>query len=164
MGPPERRHKKNEGDFEADRCRYHVSAWWSSGRAGLVKANGSPTAIHFAAPFEFGGIEERWTPEDLLLAAIASCYTTTLITLAAKAGVELTDLQVEVRTSLCRSQAGYAIDAIELRPSVKIAAADGGRALELIRQAEKLCLVSRSLSVPVKCVPQLNHGFVTSPL
>jgi peroxiredoxin-like protein len=164
MGSPDRRQKKNASRPE-DRHRYNVSAWWSSGRAGLVKANGSPTAIHFAAPMEFGGMEERWTPEELLLAAVASCYTTTLSTLAAKAGVELTDLQVEVRTSLCRSQAGYAIDAIELRPSVIIGAAvDRERVLELIHKAEKLCLVSRSLSVPVRCLPQLNHGLVTSPL
>ena len=138
---------------------YHVSAWWSSARTGLAKADSSPTAIHFAAPLEFGGMEGRWTPEELLLAAVAGCYTTTLRALAGKAGVQLTDLQVDANASVCRSRAGYRIDAIELRPTVKIASAqDRERALHLIQEAENLCLVSRCLAVPVTFTPQLNDG------
>jgi len=103
-------------------------------------------------------MEGRWTPEELLLAAVASCFTTTLGTIAGKARVELTDLQVEASASVRRSPAGYAIDAIELRPSVRIASsADGERVLELMRRAESLCLVARSLGVPVRCVPQLDQ-------
>src|SRR6266849_4842186 len=56
--------------------KYRVVAWWSSGRTGLAKSNSAPNAIHFTAPPEFGGLEGRWTPEDLLLSAVASCYTT----------------------------------------------------------------------------------------
>jgi len=136
---------------------YHVSAWWSSGRTGLVKADSSRVALHFSAPLEFGGMEGRWTPEELLLAALAGCYTTTLRALAAKAGLDLIDLQVEANASVARSQAGYAMDGIELRPSVRVAfAKEGKRALDLIHKAEKLCLISRRLSVPVKFIPQLS--------
>jgi len=150
--------KKGPRRSGEDQYSYHVSAWWSAGRAGLAKADCSPAAIHFAAPIEFGGMEGRWTPEELLLAAVASCFTTTLGTIAGKARVELTDLQVEASASVRRSPAGYAIDAIELRPSVRIASsADGERVLELMRRAESLCLVARSLGVPVRCVPQLDQ-------
>jgi len=161
MGSTDGRTKKPPIKLEADRYQYHVSAWWSSGRTGLAKADSSPTAIHFAAPLEFGGMEGRWTPEELLLAAVAGCYTTTLRALAAKARLELTDLQVEVSASVVRSQTGYGIEAIELRPSVKIVSGeDRDRALDLMHKAEKLCLVSRALGVPLAFVPQLEHSVV----
>ena len=51
---------------------YRVAAWWTSGRTGLAKSDSAPNAIHFTAPTEFGGLEGRWTPEELLLAAIAA--------------------------------------------------------------------------------------------
>src|SRR6266567_9090142 len=61
---------------------YRVVAWWSSAKTGLAKSDSAPNAIHFAAPPQFGGLEGRWSPEDLLLCAIASCYTTTFRALA----------------------------------------------------------------------------------
>jgi peroxiredoxin-like protein len=155
--------RSNANQSSADQFHYHVSAWWSSGRAGLAKADSSHATIHFAAPVEFGGMEGRWTPEELLLAAVASCYTTTLGVLAAKARIELTDLQVEASVSVTRSETGYAIEAIELRPGAKIASAeDGERILELLHKAEKLCLVARALRTPVKFIPQLDHSVAES--
>ena len=74
---------------------YRVSAWWTSGRTGLAKSDSAPNAIHFTAPTEFGGLEGRWTPEELLLAAVAGCYTTTLRAIAGSAQFDFTDLQVE---------------------------------------------------------------------
>ena len=64
---------------------YRVAAWWTSGRTGIAKSDSAPNAIHFTAPTEFGGMEGRWTPEELLLAAVAGCYTTTMRALAAQA-------------------------------------------------------------------------------
>src|SRR5437867_6393980 len=73
--------------------KYRVIAWWSSGRTGLAKSNSAPNAIHFTAPPEFGGLEGRWTPEDLLLSAVASCYTTTFRALAEYSKFEYADLE-----------------------------------------------------------------------
>jgi len=49
--------------------QHRVLAWWNAGKAGLVKSDSLPHAIHFAAPRQFGGLEERCSPEDLLLSA-----------------------------------------------------------------------------------------------
>ena len=48
--------------------KHHVVAWWTSGQAGIAKSDSAPNAIHFTAPPEFGGLEGRWAPEDLLMA------------------------------------------------------------------------------------------------
>ena len=79
----------------SDEHAYRVAAWWTSGRTGLAKSDSAPNAIHFTAPTEFGGLEGRWTPEELLLAAIAGCYTTTVRAIAGGVHFDFTDLQVE---------------------------------------------------------------------
>ena len=58
---------------------YRVSAWWTSGRTGLAKCESSPNTIHFSEAAELGGLQGRWTPEQLLLCALAGCFTTTFM-------------------------------------------------------------------------------------
>src|SRR5712691_3029587 len=100
--------------------KYRVIAWWSSGRTGLAKSNSAPNAIHFTAPPEFGGLEGRWTPEDLLLSAVASCYTTTFRALAEYSKFEYADLEVEVEGSIRKTDSGYAFNEIVISPKLTI--------------------------------------------
>jgi peroxiredoxin-like protein len=136
---------------------YRVAAWWTSGRTGLAKSDSAPNAIHFTAPTEFGGLEGRWTPEELLLAAIASCYTTTLRALAGAAQFDFTDLQVEASGSIRKAESGYTFSHILLRPNLKIASAEEReRAIDLLKRAEKLCLVARAIGTKLQFEPQLE--------
>src|ERR1700686_3027029 len=86
---------------------YRVAAWWTSGRSGLGKWDSVPNAIHFTAPKEFGGLEGRWTPEELLLAALAGCFTTTLRAIAGSVPFDFTDLQVEASGRIRKASSGY---------------------------------------------------------
>jgi organic hydroperoxide reductase OsmC/OhrA len=134
-----------------------VSTWWTSGRTGLAKSDSAPNAIHFTVPAEFGGLQGRWTPEELLLAAVAGCFTTTLRTISGSAQFDFTDLEVEARGTIRKAQSGYCFSKIVLRPSLKITSLEEReRALDLLRRAEKLCLVARTLDVPMKFEPQLE--------
>ncbi|MGA7909658.1 MAG: OsmC family protein [Candidatus Sulfotelmatobacter sp.] len=136
---------------------YRVAAWWTSGRTGLAKSDSAPNAIHFTAPTEFGGLEGRWTPEELLLAAVAGCYTTTLRAIAGSAKFDFTDLQVEASGTVRKAESGYSFSEIVVRPNLKIASLeDRNRALDLLRRAEELCLVSRAVGTIVKFEPQLE--------
>jgi len=87
--------------------KYRVIAWWSSGRAGLAKSDSMPNAIHFTAPPEFGGLEGRWTPEELLLTALASCFTTTFHAIAENSKFEYADLEVEAEGNVSKTNSGY---------------------------------------------------------
>jgi peroxiredoxin-like protein len=136
---------------------YRVVAWWSSGKAGLAKSDSAPNAIHFTAPPQFGGLEGRWSPEDLLLSAIASCYTTTFRALAEYSKLEYTDLEVEVQGTVGKIESGYAFDAIVIRPKLTMASEeDQPRARRLLEKAHRLCLVSRALSVPQIHEPRVH--------
>jgi len=141
----------------SDEHTYRVAAWWTSGRTGLAKSDSAPNAIHFTAPTEFGGLEGRWTPEELLLAAIAGCYTTTLRAIAGRAQFNFTDLQVEASATVHKAESGWAIAQIVVRPNLKIASAEErDQAFELLQRAEKLCLVSRAIGTALKFEPQLE--------
>src|SRR6202051_4960761 len=100
--------------------KYHVVAWWTSGQTGIAKSDSAPNAIHFAAPPQFGGLEGRWTPEDLLLGAVASCFTTTFRVLAEHSKWEYIDLQVEASGTVEKAASGYSFTGIVLRPILKI--------------------------------------------
>jgi peroxiredoxin-like protein len=146
----------------SDDHAYRVAAWWTSGRTGLAKSDSAPNAIHFTAPTEFGGLEGRWTPEELLLAAIASCYTTTLRAIAGNVQFDFTDLQVEASGTVRKADSGYTFTQIVVRPNLKIASAEEReRALDLLKRAEKLCLVSRAMGTTLKFEPQLE---ITKPV
>lgn len=137
--------------------QYRVTAWWTSGRTGLAKSDSAPNAIHFTAPAQFGGIEGRWNPEELLLAAVAGCFTTTLRSIASNAQADFTDLEVEASATLYKMDSGYGFSEIVLRPTLKIADdTERGRALDLLKKAERLCLVSRAFAVPLRFEPQLE--------
>ena len=128
--------------------QYRVIAWWTSGRTGIAKSNSAPNAIHFTAPPEFGGLQGRWTPEDLLLGAIASCYTTTFRALAESSRFEYADLEVEVQGTVHKGDSGYSFSEILMRPNLTISSEEAReRALLLLQKTEAVCLVSRALSI-----------------
>ena len=134
--------------------KHHVVAWWTSGQAGISKSDSAPNAIHFTAPPQFGGLEARWTPEDLLMTALASCFTTTFHAIAGSSKFEYTDLAVEAEGTVSKTDTGYCFSEIVIRPSLTIPDEEQrGRAISLLDKAKALCLVSRALGTPPKFEP-----------
>ncbi len=128
--------------------QYRVVAWWTSGQTGIAKSDSTPNAIHFTAPPEFGGLEGRWTPEDLLMTALASCFTTTFHAIAGYSKFEYTDLAVEAEGTVRKTDSGYCFSEIILRPTLTIPNEEQReRAATLMQKAKSLCLVSRALAV-----------------
>ena len=102
-------------------------------------------------------MEGRWTPEELLLASIASCYTTTLRAIAGPAKLNFADLQVEASGRVHKADSGWVFSEIVVRPTLKIVSTEAReRALDLLQRAEKLCLVSRAIGTALKFEPQLE--------
>ncbi|MFZ0772436.1 MAG: OsmC family protein [Candidatus Sulfotelmatobacter sp.] len=129
--------------------KYRIVAWWTSGQTGLAKSDSAPNAIHFAAPPQFGGLEGRWTPEDLLMSAVASCFTTTFHAIAGNSKFEYNDLEVEAEGIVRKTGSGYSFSEIVLRPNLTISNEDSReRAVTLLEKARELCLVSRALATP----------------
>ena len=137
--------------------QFRVVAWWSSGQTGIAKSSSAPNAVHFTAPPAFGGLEGRWTPEDLLLSAVASCFTTTFQAVAAHSRFEYMDLEVEVEGTVSKLSSGYGFQQIVIRPKLTIADEEGRRhGLDLLNKANGLCLVSRALAIAQKFDPKVE--------
>lgn len=138
---------------------YHVTAWWASGQTGITKSDSAPNAVHFAAPPQFGGLEGRWSPEDLLLSAVASCFTTTFQAVARYSKFDFLDLEVQVEGTVAKSSSGYAFSGIVIRPKLTLSDENAQtRGLELLKKAKSLCLVSRALSVAQEFEAQIEVG------
>jgi organic hydroperoxide reductase OsmC/OhrA len=143
--------------------KYRTVAWWSSGQTGLAKSDSAPNAIHFSAPPQFGGLEGRWTPEDLLLAALASCFTTTFQAIAGYSKFEYTDMQVEVEGAVGKAESGYRFNEITIRPTLIIQDEEKReRALNLLQKTKAACLVSRVLAVAPVLEPHVEVGTAVS--
>jgi organic hydroperoxide reductase OsmC/OhrA len=137
--------------------QHRVVAWWTSGQTGLAKSDSAPNAIHFTAPPQFGGVEGRWTPEDLLMTALASCFTTTFHTIAGYSEFEYTDLAVEAIGTVIKTDCGYVFRDIVVRPSLTILSKEHrDRAISLLHRAKTLCLVSRALAAAQKFEPRIE--------
>jgi len=141
---------------------YRVSAWWTSGRTGLAKCESSPNTIHFSEAAEVGGLEGRWSPEQLLLCALAGCFTTTFHETARSAKFEYTDLEVEIEGSVRRSRTtGSSFSEILIRPRLTVPSEDQCEAgLALLRRTKAVCLISRAITVPQTLEPVVEPGKV----
>ena len=141
---------------------YRVSAWWTSGRTGLAKCESSPNTIHFSEAAELGGLQGRWTPEQLLLCALAGCFATTFHDVARAAKFDYTDLEVEIEGSVHRSRsAGCNFSEILIRPRLTVQSEEQREAgLALLRKTKAVCMISRAITVPQTLEPAVETGKV----
>jgi len=130
--------------------RFPVSIEWQEGRLTLATAAGRPD-LEVATPAEFkDGIPGVWSPEDLLVASTAACYTVTLLAIADRKGIELLDLTVNGTGHVERGMDGrFGFVAIELVANLAVKPEAVAAADRAARYAEDSCLVSLALDTPV---------------
>ena len=141
---------------------YRVSAWWTSGRTGLAKCESSPNTIHFSEAAELGGLQGRWTPEQLLLSALAGSFTTTFSDVAHTAKFGYTDLEVEIEGCVHRNRnPGCNFSEILIRPRLTVVSEEQREAgLALLRKTKAQCMISRAISVQQTLEPVVETGKV----
>jgi peroxiredoxin-like protein len=121
-------------------------------RVGHAETSGVDVPVFFSAPPEFGGWPGFWSPEQLLVLAAGSCYLSTLLALAEHNQLALVGYHAgaEGRIEPTPGQ-GYKFTEIVLRPVVTVRSEnDLALAHKLVEKAERVCIVSRSLAVPVR--------------
>jgi organic hydroperoxide reductase OsmC/OhrA len=130
--------------------RYKVGVEWEGDRLTKVSAPGKPE-LEVATPPEFkGGIEGVWTPEDLLVAAVATCFSVTLVAVLEQRDLPLRDLHLSATGHLtARDDGRFGFVAIELTATVQTDAPAMDAVRHAARYAERACLVSMALDVPV---------------
>jgi peroxiredoxin-like protein len=117
---------------------------------------GEVPAVRVAAPVEFDGPGDAWSPEHLLLAAVQSCFLLTLRGVARRSKVEIVRLDVETEGVVNRQDGVTRFSDILMRARLTVPAGTGrDRALALMLKAEQGCLVAASLSTRVRMEPEV---------
>jgi Ohr subfamily peroxiredoxin len=138
--------------------RAQATVSWS-GYRGEVRGSSGALAAPTSTQSELGGPGEGTNPEELLAAAHANCFTSTLTSLARAHGVQLDSIETTVTTRLAWSDGSgdhhLASSTIELAVS---SPAPWEQVEELVREAEQECPVCRAIAGNVPMTVELRRG------
>lgn len=137
---------------------YQVSA--SGGPEGEVSLGCEGIeSIASAAPVQFGGPGDRWSPEELLVAAVADCFILTFRALASYSKLPWTSLDCDAQGKLERADGKPRFTEFSLRVRLVIPAdADEERARGIAEKSEQNCLVTNSLSAATQLQIEIAKG------
>ncbi len=102
------------------------------------------------APAEFGGSDDRWSPEHLLLASASLCLRETFGALAQLKHLAVESYQSDAHGLLERAATGPAFSWIKVSVDLRVAPSEVERARALLEKAKEHCIVTNSLRVPVQ--------------
>ncbi len=102
--------------------------------------------IQTAPPPEFDGPGDVWSPETLLVAAVANCFIFTFRAMSRAARFQWEQLECSVEGVLERVSGVTQFSKFSTRAKLTVkAGSDSAKAQELLQRAEKGCLVANSL-------------------
>ena len=99
-----------------------------------------------APPAEFGGPGDQWSPESLLVGAVADCFVLSFRAIARAPRLEWTALHCEANGTLDRVERTTQFTAFAVRATLTVpAGTDAAKAERLLQKAEQVCLITNSL-------------------
>ena len=125
--------------------RYSVVA--AAGGEGDVTLEGERLPpLGSAPPAEFGGPGDRWSPETLLVAAVADCFVLTFRSIAQLSRLPWISLTCDVAGTVDRVERVTQFTGFIVRARLRVPpGADQAQAHRLLAKAEQGCLVTNSL-------------------
>lgn len=110
-----------------------------------LESDGLPT-LPSAGPPEFGGPGDLWSPETLLVAAVADCYVLTFRAIARASKLEWASLECRVEGTLDKVERAMQFTELAVRATLRVpAGTDEERAQRVLARAEQSCLITNSL-------------------
>ncbi len=124
----------------------------------VVSVAGIPE-LRTAPPADFDGPGDAWSPEQFLMAAVETCFLFTLQAVARASKLSFTSLELSGEGTVDRKDGATRFTEIVLRTRLRLpAGADKDRVLRILEKSERACLVSASLSTPVRLEPEVLIG------
>jgi len=139
---------------------HHYEVALSGGPSGyaMLSSAGLPD-LRTAPPVDFDGPGDAWSPEQLLLAAVQTCFLFTLRSIARASQSPFVSLELSATGTVNRQDGVTRFTEIVLRPRLVIAAgSDRARALHVLEKSERHCLVGASLSTPIRVEPEITES------
>ena len=128
---------------------HYVVAASSRADSNVELASPGLEELESAGPAEFGGPGDLWSPETLLVAAVADCLILSFRAIASASKFDWTSLSCEAVGTLERVEKVTRFT--EFRLKVRLEIPEGARedrALRLLDKAEHHCFITNSLKAP----------------
>jgi peroxiredoxin-like protein len=104
-----------------------------------------------APPAEFGGPGDLWSPETLLVGAVANCFILSFRAIARASKLEWKELSCRVEGVLDRTQGKTQFTELNLSVRLQIAAdTSEARAQRILEKAEETCLITNSMTARIE--------------
>jgi peroxiredoxin-like protein len=118
--------------------------------------------LRSASPLEFGGPGDRWSPETLLMGAVADCFILTFRAIAVASKLPWESLRCVAVGTLDRVDRVTQFTHITLRVQLTIPAdTDANLARRLLERAEGVCLITSSLKATTQLEIAIDQAVET---
>lgn len=112
--------------------------------------------IAVGAPPQFGGTNEVWSPEELLVGAVLLCLKTTFDAFARKAELAIHSWMGKGTGVLDNGPAGAIFTSIRIELDIETDSGAESRVRDLLRSVERACIISRAIEAPVEVVASVR--------
>ena len=146
--------------------RYDVAIDWTGAGGGATKTYAGYSRDHeiqvagkpaFAASADplFRGTAGLYTPEELLVAALASCHLLAYLALCAREGIAVVAYRDAAKGTMSERAGAGRFTTVTLYPHVTLDDDRIDRARELHVTAHEECFIANSVNFPVVCEPTI---------
>ena len=129
---------------------YNVQANSTPDSQIITSSQGIPDMV-VAGPAEFDGPGDQWSPETLMVSAVASCFVLSFKAVAAASKFPWKSIQCEAVGKLEKVERAMAFT--EMTTKVKLVISDETakeKALKILKKSDAICLVTNSLTAELK--------------
>lgn len=133
-------------------------SYQSYARTHDINSGRKPTIAGSSDP-AFRGNDDRWNPEDLMVAAVSACHKLWYLHLCAVAGVNVVAYVDHAEGVMIEdAKCGGYFSGVTLRPEVTVTAeSDAAKAAALHHDAHEKCFIANSLNFPIACEPSIKR-------
>lgn len=133
-----------------------IHSVWSGNSDGDGTLDSEGRTTEYGRPHLLGGTPGRTDPEELLVGALASCYSITLAMIAERKRLPITRIEVDAVGLLARQpDKSLKVASIELKPVLTIDTDEAvvrEKALQTAVSADKYCLISNAIKGNVEVI------------
>jgi len=144
--------KPHSRSFAMQQLPHHYFVGAAASQHGsVILSSPGLTELATAPPAEFGGPGDLWSPETLLVGAVANCFILSFRAIARASKLEWQELSCQVEGVLDRLEGKTRFTDLNLVVKLQIGAAtDEVRAQRILEKAEETCLITNSMTARIE--------------
>ena len=137
---------------------YSVTVTGESSTTNLVTSADNLASIQVAPPSQFGGPGDQWSPEELLIAAVANCFVLSFKAIAKASKVEWQSISCESEGTLAKVDRKILFTKVITKAKLSIPSGQSSVAAQrALKKAEETCFVTNSLTAEAELEYQIEE-------